>query len=158
MSTFTRIAISNSMWHLLALILRELFNCTWHSYLIIYPWKLWQLKSWHDNVGNKTGTFRKNQSYFILICGLYFPRDSIVGWGTMLQAGRFLVWFPIRSLDFFQFTYSFQLYYGPGVDSASNRNEYQESSLGAKSGWSVRLTTSQTSVSWLSRKCGSLDV
>jgi hypothetical protein len=30
----------------------------------------------------------------------------------------------------FQLTYSFQPHYGPGVDSASNRNEYQESSWG----------------------------
>jgi hypothetical protein len=29
----------------------------------------------------------------------------------------------------FQLTYSFQPHYGPGVDSASNRKEYQESSL-----------------------------
>jgi hypothetical protein len=29
-------------------------------------------------------------------------------------------------LDFFQFTYSFQLRYGPGVYSAFNRNEHQE--------------------------------
>jgi len=27
-------------------------------------------------------------------------------------------------------TYSFRLHYGPGVDSASNRNEYQEYCLG----------------------------
>jgi hypothetical protein len=26
----------------------------------------------------------------------------------------------------FQFTYSFQQHYGPGVDSACNRDEYQE--------------------------------
>jgi hypothetical protein len=31
---------------------------------------------------------------------------------------------------FFQLTYSFQPHYDPGVDSASNRNEYQEFSLG----------------------------
>jgi hypothetical protein len=30
----------------------------------------------------------------------------------------------------FQFTLSFQMHYGPGVDSASDRNEYQESSWG----------------------------
>jgi hypothetical protein len=30
---------------------------------------------------------------------------------------------------------------GPGVDSASNRNEYQEYFLGGKRGWCVRLTT-----------------
>ena len=32
-------------------------------------------------------------------------------------------------------------HYGTGVDSASNRNEYQEYFLGVKSGWCVRLTT-----------------
>jgi hypothetical protein len=31
---------------------------------------------------------------------------------------------------FFQFTLAFQKHYGPGVNSASNRNEYQETSLG----------------------------
>jgi len=32
----------------------------------------------------------------------------------------------------FSLTKSFQLHYGPGVDSASNRNEYQEYFLGIK--------------------------
>jgi hypothetical protein len=36
--------------------------------------------------------------------------------------------------------------YGHGVDSASNRNEYQEYFLGRKGGWCVRLTV-------LSRSC-----
>jgi hypothetical protein len=31
--------------------------------------------------------------------------------------------------------------YGPGVESASNRNEYQEFFLGDKGGWCVGLTT-----------------
>jgi len=35
----------------------------------------------------------------------------------------------------------FQSHYGPGVDSASNRNEYQEYFLVVKSGQHVRLTT-----------------
>jgi len=36
------------------------------------------------------------------------------------------------TLEFFIDIKSFQLHYGPGVDSASNRNEYQEHFLGAK--------------------------
>jgi hypothetical protein len=32
----------------------------------------------------------------------------------------------------FSLTQSFRLHYGPGVDSASNRNEYQEYFLGVK--------------------------
>jgi hypothetical protein len=36
---------------------------------------------------------------------------------------------------------SFRSHYGPGVDRASNRNEYQEYFLGGKGGRCVRLTT-----------------
>jgi hypothetical protein len=50
------------------------------------------------------------------------------------------------------------LHYGPGFYSASNRNEYQESSWEVKGGWCVRLATSTPTVSPLSRKGGSLDI
>ena len=36
---------------------------------------------------------------------------------------------------------SFRSHYGPGVGSASNRNEYQKHFQGGKGGWCVRLTT-----------------
>jgi hypothetical protein len=36
---------------------------------------------------------------------------------------------------------SFQPHYGPGFDSVSNRNEYQEDSWGVKRGRHIRLPT-----------------
>jgi hypothetical protein len=71
----------------------------------------------------------------------------------MLQAGRSRVRVPMR----WNFS-SFQPHYGPGVDSASNRNGYQEPSWGVKGGRRVRLTNLPPSVSRLSRYCGTLKV
>ena len=58
-------------------------------------------------------------------------RGGTVGWGTALQAGRWRVRFPVVSLEFL-IDLNFRPHYGPGVDSASNRNEYQEYVLGVK--------------------------
>ena len=43
-------------------------------------------------------------------------------------------WFDLQlvSLEFFTDIKSFRLHYGPGVDSASNRSEYQEHFMGVK--------------------------
>jgi len=48
------------------------------------------------------------------------------GAGAVLQIGRSLVRSQMVSLEFFIDIKSFRSHYGPGVDSASNRNEYQE--------------------------------
>ena len=48
----------------------------------------------------------------------------------MLQIVRSLVRFQMVSLQFFIDIKSFRSHYGTGVDSASNRNEYQEYFLG----------------------------
>jgi len=58
-------------------------------------------------------------------------RGGAVGWGTALQAGRSRVRFPLVSLEFV-IDIILQPHYGPGVDSAPNRNEYQEYCLGLK--------------------------
>ena len=58
----------------------------------------------------------------------------------MLQIGRSLVRSQLVSLEFFVDINSFRSQYGPGVDSASNRNKYQEHFLGVKIGRCVRLT------------------
>jgi hypothetical protein len=46
-----------------------------------------------------------------------------------------------RFIGIFHGHKSFWSHYGPGVDSASNRNEYQEYFLGSKDGQCVGLTT-----------------
>jgi hypothetical protein len=66
----------------------------------------------------------------------------------MLQAGRSPVRVP-DEVDFFNLLNPSSRY-GPGVDSASSRNEYQESSWGLKSGRRVGLTTLPPSVSQMS--------
>ena len=52
---------------------------------------------------------------------------------------------PAGVIGFFIDIKSFRSHYGPGVDSASNRNEYQEHFQGVKRGRCVRLTTLPTS-------------
>jgi len=55
------------------------------------------------------------------------------------QEGR---WFDFRWCHWnFSLTQFFQPYYGPGVDSTSNRNEYQEYFLGGKGCRCIGLTT-----------------
>ena len=63
-------------------------------------------------------------------------------WGTALKTGRLRVRFSMLSLEYF-FDIILRAHYGPGlgVDSASNRNEYQEYFLGGKGGRCVGLTT-----------------
>jgi hypothetical protein len=78
-------------------------------------------------------------------------RGSVIGWGTTLQAGRSRDRVPMRWV--FSIYLTFQPHYGDGVDSASNRNEYQKSSWGGrvKGGQRVGLTTLPPSMSRLSR-------
>jgi len=61
-------------------------------------------------------------------------------WGFALQVGGLWVRFLMVSLEFF-IDITSRPHYGPGVDSASKRNEYQQYFLGCKGGWCIGLTT-----------------
>jgi hypothetical protein len=89
---------------------------------------VFSLDPWPTRKGNDKG-FR--YPYMLgWVCG------NAIGWGTVLQAVRsqWCHW------NFFLTKY-FWLHYGPGVDLASNRNEYQDYFLGSKGSWCVGLTT-----------------
>jgi hypothetical protein len=60
------------------------------------------------------------------------------GRAEALQAERSRVLFPMVSSKFFIFPS--RPHYGPEVDSASNRNDYQECFLGSKGGLCLGLT------------------
>jgi hypothetical protein len=92
-------------------------------------------------------SYRRTTTIYIFVLLLKRARDTVVGWGIMLQAGRSRVLFPMRSLDF-----SIDLNYGPRVDLNSNRNEYQESFWGGTGSRRLRLTTWPPSESRLSIK------
>jgi hypothetical protein len=87
------------------------------------------------------------------ICWMGDRGSTVVKVLCYKSEGRFSI--PAGVIGFFIDIKSFRSHYGPGVDSSSNRNEYQEYFLGVKSGRCVRLTTYHHPVP-LSRNLGTL--
>jgi hypothetical protein len=90
--------------------------------------------------------------YVFFYCGIPFSLKHIAfiyaktnlgrhSWLRHYAKSRKVVGLSPDEVDFFQFTLSFQPHYGSGFNSASKRNDYQESSWGVKGGQRVRLTT-----------------
>jgi hypothetical protein len=89
--------------------------------------------------------------YISWLLSKYGARSSVVGWGTMLQAGRSQVQFPTRSLDF-----SIDLIL-PATLWPWGRLSLQQKwvpgiFLGVKDSRRIRLTASPPSVSRLSKE------
>jgi hypothetical protein len=86
-------------------------------------------------------------------CTYSGARGSVVGWGTTLQAGGLRVWSPML-LDFFNWSNTSRRTMALGstqpLTEMSTRNLHR--------GKRRPATTSPSSVSRLSRKCGSVDV
>ena len=72
----------------------------------------------------------------VLYCNLLYctvPGTAVVPWLKCAATNRKVAGsISVASLEFFSDIKSFRSHFGPGVDSASNRNEYQEHLLGVK--------------------------
>jgi len=100
----------------------------------------WSITQWRGVLSLKYGVFNhttpnswrpaNSKGSISFISG---ARGGAVGWGTELQArsrgfcSRWCYWN-------FLFSKSFRQHYGPGVDSASNRNDHQDYFMGDKGG------------------------
>ena len=88
---------------------------------------------------------------------IYSPYTAVAQWLRCCTTNRKVAGSILASVSrFFVDIKSFRSHYGPGVESASNRNEYQEYFLGGKAGRCVRLTNLPSSCAFV-MKSGNLN-
>jgi len=82
----------------------------------------------------KTNGIHQNEIVTRLFCGLFVSLGTVVAqWLRCCATNRKVAGsIPAGVIGFFIDIKSLRSQYGPGVDSASNRNEYQEYFLGVK--------------------------
>jgi hypothetical protein len=66
------------------------------SYVISSPWIFLPFL-----YGRILSNWKKNTFKYSNVLETAVARGNVVGWGTMLQAGKSRVWLPMRLLDFF---------------------------------------------------------
>ena len=80
--------------------------------------------------------------FVFCICTQCFAGTAVAQWLGCCATNRKVAGsIPAGATGFFIGIKSFRSHYGPVVDSASNRSEYQEYFLGGKDGRCIRLTT-----------------
>jgi hypothetical protein len=104
--------------------------------------------------------FRNNLSMYMFFVHIFSQetRGSAVGWGTMLQAGRFQIRSSTRLLNYFNLPNPSSCTMALGFTQTLTKiSMYQKMFLGVNRGRRIRLTIPPPSVSRLSRKCEILD-
>ena len=124
-------------------------NCAHHQEVKIVSHSIWhhhtlhvsstivliirRSKSYHTASGTITLCRRPSYNEFIIHLYMFRAGTAVAQWLRCCATNRKVAGsIPEGVIGFFIDIKSFWSHYGPGVDSASNRNEYQEYFLGVK--------------------------
>jgi hypothetical protein len=124
--------------------------CVWFSKYLLLTFTSWDLSDRAEGrrplvLNRQQRTWELNETWlyiYMYICIYTYMGTAVAQWLRCCARNRKVADSIAASVSgFFIDIKSFRSHYGPGVDSASNRNEYQEHFLEGKGGWCVRLTT-----------------
>jgi len=86
----------------------------------------------YDSRGPDNDQDRSKTRCLVIVCWKYIKRTVALWLWCCATNRKFAGSIPADVSGFFIDIKSFRSHYGPGVDSVSNRNEYQEYFLGVK--------------------------